>query len=167
MVVPHTIGEIIKSYVRVPNSGLDKGAKPALCDLGRSSTLASTVFVPQNLPPTTNVVMLTQATTPVSVNRVQKRCISEEKGNGNNSSSAPKIIRIQASSVMTPIKTIPIAFTAGVGIPNINVWQLTVENEKLRKENELLKKQISLFKRLIRNPVRLNSVLKLLEERKK
>ena len=39
------------------------------------------------------------------------------------------------------------------------------ENEQLRKENETLKKQLSLFKQLIRNPQRLNSVLRRLEER--
>ena len=64
----------------------------------------------------------------------------------------------------TNMKAIPVKLMA-VCIPNAEVQKLKEENAQLRKENEELRRQLSLFKQLIRNPLRLNSVLRRLEER--
>ena len=64
----------------------------------------------------------------------------------------------------TNMKAIPVKLMA-VRIPNAEVQKLKEENAQLRKENEELRRQLSLFKQLIRNPLRLNSVLRRLEER--
>ena len=83
---------------------------------------------------------------------------------------------MEPPSVGTPVKTINVVFLA-VRIPNAEVDKLKEDNEQLRKENEKLKEdneqlrkeneklkiQLSLFKQLIRNPQRLNSVLRRLE----
>ena len=229
MVVPHCIGDPVRTFVRVPSSGIEKSAKPVLCDLGRTSTLAATISVPQNLPSSTNVLFQTPSVTPIPNSQQRKRPRPEEKENSPDSSSAPKVIRIMTSSA-TAIDSIKryktlleseyvringkyhnmiivnnsnygllgsasagvlkgknvaaaatmlgrkyiketakyghqITLLAAVRIPNAEVQKLKEENEQLRKENELLKKQLSLFKQLIRNPQRLNSVLRRLEEK--
>ena len=165
MVAPHQVGDLVRSFVRVPGSGSEKSAKPVFCDLAKASTLAATVSVPQNLPPATNVLTQTPTVTPLPNTQQRKRPRPEENENSSDSSSAPKIIRIKASSATAPIKTIPVTLMAAVRIPNAEVQKLKEENEQLRKENETLKKQLSLFKQLIRNPQRLNSVLRRLEEK--
>ena len=166
MVVPHCTGDLVRSFVRVPSSGIEKSAKPVLCDLARVSTLAAIVSVPQNLPSSTNVLIQTPSVTPIPNSQQRKRPRPEEKENNPYSSSAPKVIRIEASSATAaPIKIIPVTLMAAVRIPNAEVQKLKEENERLKKENVLLKKQLSLFKQLIRNPQRLNSVLRRLEEK--
>ncbi|CAL4169760.1 unnamed protein product [Meganyctiphanes norvegica] len=154
MVAPHQVGDLVRSFVRVPGSGAEKSAKPAFCDLARASTLAATVSVPQNLPPATNVLTLSPNSAPIPNNQQRKRPMSEED---------ETLDSIKASKAI-PIKTIPVTLMA-VRIPNAEVQKLKEENEQLRKENESLKKQLSLFKQLIRNPQRLNSVLYRLEEK--
>ena len=165
MVVPHCTGDLVRSFVRVPSSGIEKSAKPVFCDLGRTSTLAATISVPQNLPPATNVLTQTPSVTPNPNGQQRKRPRPEEKENSTDSSSAPKVIRIEASSATASIKLIPVTLMTAVRIPKAEVQKLKEENEQLRKENELLKKQLSLFKQLIRNPQRLNSVLCRLEKK--
>jgi len=160
MVAPHQVGDLVRSFVRVPGSGSEKSAKPAFCDLARASTLAATVSVPQNLPPATNVLTQSPSSTQISNNQERKRPRTEDL-----SDSAPKskVPHMEASAAV-PVKTIPVTLMA-VRIPNAEVQKLKEENEQLRKENETLKKQLSLFKQLIRNPQRLNSVLRRLEEK--
>jgi len=160
MVAPHQVGDLVRSFVRVPGSGSEKSAKPAFCDLARASTLAATVSVPQNLPPATNVLTQSPSSTQISNNQERKRPRTED-----TSDSAPKakVPHMEASAAV-PVKTIPVTLMA-VRIPNAEVQKLKEENEQLRKENETLKKQLSLFKQLIRNPQRLNSVLRRLEEK--
>jgi len=165
MVAPHQVGDLVRSFVRVPGSGSEKSAKPAFCDLARASTLAATISVPQNLPPATNV--LTQSpSTQIPNNQQRKRPRSEETEDAKDSTSAPKakVPHMEAPPAGVPVKTIPVTLMA-VRIPNAEVEKLKEENEHLRKENETLKKQLSLFKQLIRNPQRLNSVLRRLEEK--
>jgi len=163
MVAPHQVGDLVRSFVRVPGSGSEKSAKPAFCDLARASTLAATVSVPQNLPPATNVLTQSPTATPIPNNQQRKRPRSEEKEDSSNAPKA-KVPHVDASSGAVPLKTIPVTLMA-VRIPNAEVQKLKEENEQLRKENETLKKQLSLFKQLIRNPQRLNSVLRRLEEK--
>ena len=165
MVAPHQVGDLVRSFVRVPGSGFEKSAKPAFCDLGRASNYAATVSIPQNLPPATNVLNLSPSVQTLN-NQQQKRARSEETKDSSDSSSAPqaKVPHIEAPLAVTPVKTIPVTLVA-VRIPNAEVQKLKEENEELRKENETLKKQLSLFKQLIRNPQRLNAVLRRLEEK--
>ena len=152
--------------MRVPGSGSDKTAKPAPCDLARASPLAALVSVPQNLPPATNVLTLPPSAPQILNNQQRKRPrTEEEKGNSSDSSSATTVLLIEASPSAVPIKTIPVTLMAAVRIPNAEVQKLKEGNEQLKKENETLKKQLSLFKQLIRNPHRLNSVLRRLEEK--
>lgn len=166
MVAPHQVGDLVRSFVRVPGSGSEKSAKPAFCDLARASTLAATVSVPQNLPPATNVLTQSPSSTQNPNNQQRKRPRSEETEEVKDSTSAPqaKVPHVEASPAGIPVKTIPVTLMA-VRIPNAEVQKLKEENEQLRKENETLKKQLSLFKQLIRNPQRLNSVLRRLEEK--
>ena len=98
MVSPYCTGDLVRSYVRVPGTGSEKSAKPLFCDLGRASILAATVSVPQNLPSATNVLIQTPSVTPIPKNQQRKRPRTEEKENSPDSSSAPKVIRIEASS---------------------------------------------------------------------
>ena len=175
MVAPHQIGDLVRSFVRIPGSGSSKSATPGFCDLARTSTLAAAIPIPQNLPPATNV--LTQ--TPIADNQQRKRSGPEEKENGTDFNSAPPVIRIETSSATPSIKTIPVTLMAAVRISHAGTQklkekkeQLRKENEKLkekkeqlRKENEILKKQLSLFRQLIHNPQRLNSVLRRLEKK--
>ena len=162
MVAPHQVEDIVRSFVRVPGSGDEKSARPALCDLARASTMAASISVPQNLPRTTIIRTQTPSVTPIHNNQQRKRPTSEER---SITGITPKVIRIEASSAAVPIKTIPVTLTAAVRIPNAEVQNLKEENEQLRKENDTLKKHLSLFKQLIRNPQRLNRVLRRLEEK--
>ena len=168
MVVPHQVGDIIRSFVRVPGSGSERSANPVLCDLARASTLAATVPIPQNPPPATHV--LTQIPCPYSNtqipnNQKRKRDKIEEKENIHKANVAPKVICIETSTETIPIKTIPVTLMAAVRIPNVDVLKLKNENKQLRMENENLRKQLSLFKQLIRNPERLQRVLRRLEKK--
>lgn len=156
MVAPHQVGDLVRSFVRVPGSGSKKSAKPTFCNLARVSTLAGTVSVPQNLPPATNV--LTQ-----SPSQQQTRLIKSEENDKFLMPPAKKAKVPHIESISE--KTIPVTLMA-FRIPNAEVQKLKEENEQLRKENETLKKQLSLFKQLIRNPQRLNSVLRRLEEKR-
>ena len=61
MVAPHQVGDLVRSFVRVPGCGSKKSAKASFCDLGRTSTHAATVLIPQNLPRATNVLTQTPA----------------------------------------------------------------------------------------------------------
>ena len=161
MVAPHQIGDLVRSFVRIPGSGSSKSATPGFCDLARTSTLAAAIPIPQNLPPATNV--LTQ--TPIADNQQRKKSGPEVKENGIDFNSAPKVIRIETSSATPPIKTIPVTLMAAVHISNAGTQKLKEKKEQLRKENEILKKQLSLFRQLIHNPQRLNSVLRRLEKK--
>ena len=167
MVAPHQVGDFVRSFVRVPGSGSEKSAIPAFCDLARASTLAATISVPQNLPPATNVLTQSPSSTQISHNQPRKRPRCEEAENNNDSTTAPKakIPHIETPQATVPVKTVPFTLVAVRRIPNTEIQKLKEENEQLRKENETLKKQLSLFKQLIRNPQRLNSVLRRLEEK--
>ena len=166
MVAPHQVGDLIRSFVRVPGSGSDKTAKPAPCDLARASTLAALVSVPQNLPPATNVLTQSPSASQVPNNQQRKRPrTEEEKGNSSDSSPATTVPLSKTLSSAVPTKTIPVTLLATVLFPNAAVRKLKEGNDQLKKENETLKKQLSLFKQLIRNPHRLNSVLRRLEEK--
>ena len=166
MVAPHQVGDLVRSFVRVPGSGTERSARPALCDLARASTLAATVSVPQNLPSSTNVLTLSTASTQNPNKQQQKRLRSKETEDNPDFNSAPmaKVPQIETSQDAIFVKTIPVTLMA-VRIPNAEIQKLKEENEQLRKENETLKKQLSLFKQLIRNPQRLNVVLRRLEEK--
>ena len=167
MVAPHQVGDLVRSFVRVPGSGSEKSAKPAFCDLARASTLAATVAVPKDFPPATNVLTQSPSSTQIPNNNQQrKRPRTEETEEVKDSISAPqaKVPHTETPPASAPIKTIPVTLLV-VHIPNAEVQKLKEENEQLRKENETLKKQLSLFKQLIRNPQRLNSVLSRLEEK--
>ena len=165
MVVPHQVGDIIRSFVRVPGSGSERSANPVLCDLARASTLAATVPQPQNLPPATNVLTPIPLLTQIPNNQKRKRDKIEEKENIHKTNVAPKVICIETSTETIPIKTIPVTLMAAVRIPNVDVLKLKNENKQLRMENENLRKQLSLFKQLIRNPERLQRVLRRLEKK--
>ena len=158
MVVPHQVGDLVRSFVRVPGSGAERSARPALCDLARASTLAATVSVPQNLPSSTNVLTLSTSSTQNPNKQQQKRLRSKETEDNPDFNSAPmaKVPQIETSQDAIFVKTIPVTLMA-VRIPNAEIQKL--------KENETLKKQLSLFKQLIRNPQRLNAVLRRLEEK--
>ena len=162
MVAPYQVGGIVRSFVRVPGSGDEKSATPALCDLARASTMAASISVPQNLPRTTIVLTKTPSETPIHNNQQRKRPRPEER---SITGITPKVIRIEASSAAVPSKTIPVTLMTAVRITNAEVQKLKEENEKLRKENDTLKKHLSLFKQLIRNPQRFNRVLCRLEEK--
>ncbi|CAL4182488.1 unnamed protein product [Meganyctiphanes norvegica] len=165
MVAPHQVGDLVRSFVRVPGSGSEKSAKPAFCDLARASTLAATVSVPQNLPPATNVLTLLPTANSITNNQQRKRPKSEENESSESiKASKAKVNHIVSPPAAIPVKNIPITLMV-VRIPNAEVQKLKEENVQLRKENEILKKQLSLFKQLIRNPQRLNSVLSRLEEK--
>ena len=168
------IGDVVRSFVKVPGSGSEKSAKPTIHDLGRVSNLASTIFVPQSLPPTTKVLSQFHSSTKVCKGRKRPR-------NEEIQDSAPKAKVIHGDAhckhnlkfplknptdmtKATNMKAIPVKLMA-VRIPNAEVQKLKEENAQLRKENEELRRQLSLFKQLIRNPLRLNSVLRRLEER--
>ena len=144
MVAPHQVGDLVRSFVRVPGSESKKSAKATFCDLGRASTLAATVLIPQNLLPPTNDLTHTPSATQDPSNQHRKRPKPVGKEN------PAKVTRIEASPADIPIKTIPVTFTAAIHIPSAKVQKLKEENEILRKENEILKKQLSLFKHLIR-----------------
>ena len=165
MVAPHQVGNVVRSFVRVPGSGSERFAGPAFCDLAKASTLAATVSVPATisvpLPPTTNVPAQSP---PIQNNQQRKRPRSKETKKAKESISAPKAKapHMKPPSAGAPVKTINVILLA-VRIPNAEVEKLKEDNEQLRKENEKLKKQLSLFKQLIRNPQRLNSVLRHLE----
>ena len=141
MVAPHQVGDLVRSYVRVPESGSEKSAKPTLCDLARASTYAATVSVPQNLPPATNVLNQSPAVQ-TSNNQQRKRTRSEETKDSSDSSSAPqaKVPHIETSLAAIPVKTVPVTLMA-VRISNAEVQKLEEENEQLRKENEQLRKE--------------------------
>ena len=155
MVVHHQVGDIVRSYVRIPGNESRKFAKPIFHDLGRVSAWAATVPVPQNVPPPTDVLQ--------SFSQRQKgqRC---EEVNENYDYISPSKVKIRHTESISE-KTIPITLMT-IKIPNVEIQKLKEENEGLRKENVVLMKQLSLFKQLIRNPQRLNSVLRRLEERK-
>ena len=167
MVAPHQVGNLVRSFVRVPGSGSEKSTKSAFCDLARASTLAARVSILQNLPPATNVLTQTPSATQAPSNQLRKRPRPDGKENVLLSSSPVKVTRIEASPIYIPIKTIPVTLMAAVRIPSAEVHKLKEENEQLRKENETLKKQLSLFKQLFQNPQRLNSVLCRLKEKTK
>ena len=159
MVAPHQVGDLVRSFVRVPDSGSDKSVKSTFCDLARASTLAATISVPQNLPPATNVLTQTPTLTPISNSQQRKRSRSEEKGN-NDSSSTPKVLHIEESSyTVAPIKIIPAKCIVVMRNSNPDLQKLKEENEQIKNQNLLLRKQISLFKQLLRNPQRLQNIL--------
>ena len=141
MVASHQVGDLVRSFVRVPGSGSEKSAKVTFCDLARASTLAATVSIPQNLPPATDVITQTPSATKISGNQHQK------------------ITSLQVSLVNVPIKTIPVTLMGDICIHKVEV-------QKLKEENRILEKKLSLFKRLFRNRQRLNSVLRRLDEKK-
>ena len=149
MVVPHFTNPIHTSFVRVPNKDSEKGAKEILLNLGIVSTAAATVNVGQHLPVATNILKMTPNSHwpgEISVpSKILKRARTEEKKNNSDSGTAPKIIRIEASSHTAPIKNIPVQLMAAIRIPNPGVLKLREENRKLREENEQLKRQSSLL----------------------
>ena len=145
MVAPHQVGNLKRAFVRVPNSGPGKTAKPTICDLSKVSTLAATISVPQNLPQATNV--LAQSPNKYKRHRSNEREYSAPKA---------KISYSEALQAGTPVKTLP-----------VTLMKLEAENKRLKKEYEDIKKQVSLLKQLIHNPQRLNSVLCRLKETSK
>ena len=166
MVVPHQVGDLVRSFVRIPGSGSEKSAKPVFCDLARASTLAATIPNPYNLPPATNVLRQSPSSFEIPNNQRQKRLRSEENKDIShlNPVSKAKIGRTESKPAYIPVKTIPVTLMA-VRISNAEVQKLKEENEQLQKENTTFKKQISIFKQLIKSPQRLNSVLRRLEEK--
>ncbi|XP_068210619.1 uncharacterized protein [Palaemon carinicauda] len=50
MVLPYSSGQLVRSLVRIPGSGLDRQAEPTILDLSKVSPLASTVPVPRSVP---------------------------------------------------------------------------------------------------------------------
>ena len=70
MVAPHQVGDLVRSFVRVPGCGSKRSAKVSFCDLGRTSTLAATVLIPQNVPRVTNVLTLTPSTSQYTSNQL-------------------------------------------------------------------------------------------------
>ena len=163
MVAPHQIGDLVRSFVRVPGSGTEKSARPTFCDLARVSTLAGIVSVPQNLPPATNILPQSPLPSHTPNNLQKKRARTEETMAISDSTPKAKISHIKSPAAIA-VRTIPVTLMA-VRIPNAQVQKIKEENEQVRKENETLKKQLLLFKQLIRNPQRLNLVLRRLEEK--
>ena len=170
MVVPHQVGDLVRSFVRVPGSGSDLSAKPTFCDLGRLSTLAATVSVPQNLLPPTNVLTLS----PSSIqNQERKRLRTKDLAPQNQEQKRPRILAPKTKHWPShqpndvSLKIIPCA----------EVQKLKEENKALKEENQklmeevkqlrnylkILEKQNSLLGQLILNPQRLNSVMRRLE----
>ena len=122
MVAPHQVGDLVRSFVRVPGSGSEKSAKPTFCDLGRASTLAATVLIPQNLPHATNVLTQTPSASQYPSNQHRKRPKPVGKEN------PAKVTRIEASPADIPIKTIPVTFTTAIHIPSVEIKKLKEEN---------------------------------------
>ena len=192
MVAQFFIGTLVETFVRIPESGLTKSAKPAICDLGNISTLASTIDVSRCLPSGINV--LTQ--TPITNNQQRKRSRFETKEDSPDLSSPSKFIRMEKSSdKAAPIKITPVVRIVAAMNPNSDIQKLRIvavpspnsdtqkisifaernsnpevlrlmkENQQLKAENIALKKQISLFKQLFRYPQRIKNILSKLENK--
>ena len=58
MVSPCQVGDIVRSFVRVPGSGSINSSSSSVCDLSRVSPLAASVSVPQSLPRASNATLM-------------------------------------------------------------------------------------------------------------
>ena len=82
MVAPHQVGDLVRSFVRVPGWGQKKSAKVLICNLSQTSTLATRVLIPRNDPRDTNEPSLTPSTLQYTNNRVPLDCaIHKPSGN--------------------------------------------------------------------------------------
>ena len=160
MVSPHQVGDIVRSYVRIPNTGCVRSANSIICNLAKVSTLAATVEVPPTIPPATNVLTQSQVT-PLPNNQGKKRNLPQAR----HPYPAIKVARLEVTSPSAPIKSTPVTLLTAVRIPNSEIKKIKEENEKLKKENDTLRKNNILFKQLIRNPQRLKSVLLRLDQK--
>ena len=155
MVVPHQVGDLVRSFVRVPGSGSEKSAKPTFCDLGRLSTLAATVSVPQNLLPATNVLTLS----PSSIqNQERKRLRTKDLAPQNQEQKRPRILAPRPSPCAEVEK-----LKEENKVLKVGNQKLMEDLKQLRNDLKILEKQNSLLRQLILNPQRLSSVLRRLE----
>ena len=157
MVIPHQTEIPNVSLVRIPGSGSENTAKPTIYNLGRVSIAANAIPIPRGFPTPTNIFR-----PPAPYNQRPKRAnlseVSEDQSTTPRA-KAPRILKIKNNNIT---KIAPVTLLA-VRIPNKEIQELKEENERLKKENDSIKKQLVLFKQLIRNPARLNSVLRRLE----
>ena len=159
MVVPHQVGDLVRSFVRVPGSGSDLSAKPTFCDLGRLSTLAATVSVPQNLLPPTNVLTLS----PSSIqNQERKRLRTKDLAPQNQEQKRPRILAPKTKHWPSPCAEVQKLKEENKALKEEN-QKLMEEVKQLRNYLKILEKQNSLLGQLILNPQRLNSVMRRLE----
>ena len=69
MVAPHQVGDLVRSFVRVPGWGQKKSAKVLICNLSQTSTLASRLLILRNDPSITNAPSLTPSPPQYTNNR--------------------------------------------------------------------------------------------------
>ncbi|CAL4075879.1 unnamed protein product [Meganyctiphanes norvegica] len=166
MVASFNEGSLIRSYVRVPGSGTDKTAKPALFDLSR----VSTVVAPLPLQAGSGLIAInstqnskTQTVNPSSSMKNPKRPKEDDEED-----SFPKNKKqcVQNWKPSTDITNSECGYHESRKINNVvkiegtnELNQLLIQNHRLRQENIVLQKQVSLFKQLIKDPKRLKSVL--------
>ena len=101
MAPPYQVGDILRSFIRIPDDGTQKFTKTILHDLGRISTLAATIAVPQDLPPVTNMI-LQSPSQPVNMN-IQK-LKEENKELKSENLKLRKQLSLFKQLIMNPIR---------------------------------------------------------------
>ncbi|CAL4075875.1 unnamed protein product [Meganyctiphanes norvegica] len=171
MVASFNEGNLVRSYVRVPGSGIDKTAKPALCDLSRVSTIIAPLpqysrieFIATNTTLNSNI----REEKPKSIvsNNLQntKRPRDDDKEDNSNQKEKQKCVQDHNPSTdVTNGKNGHQMSRKIYHLKKINATselnQMLIQNHQLKQEKRSLQKQISLFKQLIKEPKRLKSVL--------
>ena len=178
MVAPHNTGDLIRSLIRVPGSGLDKTAGSEFLDLGRTSSLAARVPVPRTLPPALGPRKEEQQmvngndcsqSREVTVNlnitltvNDRKRKIPEEYKTDNHDSSATikrvRVQQIENQADIPPLPLIPLQLSV---VSNDDIaHQLIEERKKLMLENQQLQRRVRLFQDVFRDKKLLGSIAK-------
>ena len=165
MVLPYQDGDVARCFVRIPGSGSSRPDMSSFCDFSPISSIVFPFSTPRVLPSATNVLPILRPDESPPTTRPLKRSPPLISTIHNSPDHRTKIIRLGPTTRRgTPIKILPVITKPGSSPPSDLVKSLRLENDNLKMENENLKRQLSLLKQLIRNPPRLRSVLRRLEQ---
>ena len=168
MVAPYQVVEVSKSYVRIQGGKSNINAKTRLYDISRGSQLAATISIPGSISYSSNLPSRTlhcKRSTFISNNESSQSKISKfnytsdisqcNMPGGNSVNNVNTRLSHITTSLTTKVTPVPV-----MGVEDSNT-----DLQKLILENIDLKRRISLFISLIKNPIRLNSVLSRLKEK--
>ena len=163
MVVEYDPGKLVRSFVRVPGSGIDTTAKNSCLDLGRTSAFAANVSVPPSLPPSIQVASEKRW---IQEDEIEMQAKSFKKSRNDppqklfiNANTQPKIVIAPPSSQNLVLVTFSHVDASKLLQQQKLERDIKEELDTLKEENKELKRKLSLCQQLFKDKKRLRSVV--------